>query len=65
MSDDDIKTHSLKNILFGMWYRVETKQFDSRSFVGDTSLQLRDLLFDNAEDFWSWYEACKIIKGIE
>lgn len=50
----------VKNILFKMWERVEIGQFDSRSFVGDTALDLRDIMYENNESqFWEEYDIWK------
>lgn len=44
-----------------MYQRIENRQFDSRSFIGDVSIELRDILFENDEKlFWQEYEAWKI-----
>lgn len=58
---DDITKIECKRILFKMWYRVEIKQFDSRSFVGDTALDLKEILFKE-EDFWKEYDLWKTKK---
>ena len=56
----------IKRILFKMWQRVENGQFDSRSFVGDTALSLRDTLYPPSENeleiFWKEYKTWQAIK---
>ena len=56
---DDLKEYYCKAILFQMWQRIESNQFNARSFVGDMSLELRGILFENDEHFWKEYDTWK------
>ncbi|OGV36172.1 MAG: hypothetical protein A2020_12265 [Lentisphaerae bacterium GWF2_45_14] len=49
------KLASCKRILFDMWHKVEQGQFDSRSYIGDTALVLRDAIFENEAIFEQEY----------
>ncbi len=52
----DLDILGIKEILFKMSSRVQSGQFDSRSFVGDIALELRGLLYDNEAVFWKDYD---------
>jgi hypothetical protein len=50
----------LKIVLFKMWERVESGQFEARSFVGDLALDIRNNVYgSNTDAFWSDYESWK------
>lgn len=49
----------IKSILFKMTMRVMSGQFDARSFVGDTALELRSLLYEDEKLYWTEYDAWK------
>jgi hypothetical protein len=52
----NMNEYFIKIILFKMWQRVESGQFDSRSFVGDLSLELKSELYNNDDNlFWEEY----------
>ena len=67
MSDDSlhnqVKIIGAKNVLLEMWHRVNVGDFDSRSFVGDKALSLRDILYGQSDDelkeFWYDYDKWK------
>jgi hypothetical protein len=50
----------VKTVLFKMSQRVQSGQFDSRSFVGDIALELRGLLFKDEKSFWKEYDEWEI-----
>jgi len=55
------KIMDIRNILFDMIHRVLNGQFDSRSYVGDITLSLRTVLYENNDtQFWKDYrEYCE------
>ena len=56
----EVNESFVKRILFSMWEVVEKGQFDARSFVGDTALDLRGILFeDDEKTFWTEYDKWK------
>lgn len=50
----------VKVVLFKMMQRVLGGQFDSGSFVGDITLELRSLLFKDESTLWREYGEWKV-----
>lgn len=52
-----------KRVLFQMWNRVDLDLDDARSFVGDTALDIRGVLYKQNEDlFWDEYGKFKQVR---
>jgi hypothetical protein len=56
------RVNASKTVLFEMWHAVENGQYNSRSFIGDMTLRLRDAVYLGAEDsfeeeYYSWKKA--------
>ena len=57
---DSVVEATCRRIMFSLWHCVETKQYNVRSVVGDTALDMRSIFYGNDEHaFWRDYDRWK------